>query len=62
MFVSDSRQVSIVHQNINSLVALVFVASFAGGVALIIWHACIGNNPIADFLVQTSITRQALQY
>lgn len=47
--------------NINSFVALVFVGSFALGVGLVVWHAAIGNNPIADFLAQASVTNSLAQ-
>jgi hypothetical protein len=61
MFTSEVREASIVHQNINSLIALVFVGSFAAGIGLIIWHACVGSNPIADFIFHTTLVTQAAQ-
>lgn len=47
-------------QNINSFVALVFVGSFALGIGLIVWHAALGNNPIADFIAQNNILKAAM--
>jgi hypothetical protein len=41
--------------NVNSVIALVFVGSFSLGLGLVIWHAAVGNNPIADFLAQTAL-------
>ena len=52
---------SIIHQNINAVISSVFVVSFTVGIGLIVWHASTGKNPIADFLVETSVTRQMLQ-
>lgn len=47
--------------NINSYIALVFVGSFALAIGLIVWHAAVGNNPIADFIAQNRLLQAALQ-
>lgn len=46
--------------NINSYIALVFVGSFALGIGLIVWHASTGNNPIADFIAQSTLMQSQL--
>jgi hypothetical protein len=54
-------QAAYLNRNINSFVALVFVGTLALAVALIVWHASVGDNPIADFLSQNSALQAALQ-
>lgn len=54
-------QANYLTHNINSFIALMFVGSFALGVGLIVWHAASGENPIADFIAQSSLTQQALR-
>jgi hypothetical protein len=46
--------------NINSFLALTLVGSLALGVALIVWHASTGSNPIADFIAQSEMTQEQL--
>ncbi len=50
-----------IHENINSFIALTFVACFGLGVALIVLQAATGDNPIADFLMQTSALKASVQ-
>jgi len=54
-------QATYLHTNINSFVALVFIGSFGLGVALIVLQAATGDNPIADFIVQTSALKASVQ-
>ena len=56
-----SGQAKYIDTNINSFVALVFVACFALGIGLVVWHAAVGNNPIADFLTQAQVSKALVQ-
>ncbi len=38
------------HRDINSLISLVFIATFAFGAGLMIWNISFGENPVADGL------------
>jgi hypothetical protein len=37
-------------QNVNSLIALVFVGFFALGAGMLIWHSAFGKDPVIDGL------------
>lgn len=51
------------HQNINSFVALLFVASFALMAGLMMVQVVFGYNPIVNLLLrQTAATNAALRY
>ena len=39
---------SILKSNVNGLLALLCVGTFALGAWLIVWHAAFGENPIAN--------------
>jgi hypothetical protein len=45
-------QAQYLRANVNSFVGLLFVASFALMIALIIWNAAFDHNPLADFIAQ----------
>jgi hypothetical protein len=47
-------QAQYLRANINSFIGLVFVASFALMMGLLIWHSAFGQNPIANFIAQTT--------
>jgi hypothetical protein len=50
----------VMKNTINAYVAFAFLAAYSLGVGLVLWHAVLGNNPIADML-QHEMTANVVQ-
>jgi hypothetical protein len=46
----DPIQDSIWRSNINTYLSILFIAAFACGAMLIIWHVAYGENPLANVM------------
>jgi len=52
---------TLLNARIHSFVALAFVGSFAAAMALMIWQAAFGQNPIANAMAKTLYNEQQAQ-
>lgn len=54
-------QTSYLRSNINSFIALAFVATYALCTGLIVWHFVVGDNPIAHIMGSEAAAQTTLQ-
>ena len=54
------QNVTFLDTQVHSIIGLSFVAAFALLMGLAVWHAAVGNNPIADFIAQSNATQALL--
>lgn len=56
------RNAGYFHQEVNSLISLVFIASFIFAAGLMIWSTFSGKNPVADSLVPVAQVTEELAH
>ena len=51
----DPIRDSILRSNVNTVLALMFVGTFAFGAGLIIWHTALGTDPVEQAFAKTIV-------